>query len=146
MRSPATGEGSTTIDWAYGSFVQFLSVGGDKWYPYFQCLKKNNRFTWTHECEDPFLKLKEYLAKPPVLCKPLPGTPPSSLFCSYGSGNQLVHHAGARSSSKAYLLREQGATRAGGAITSHREGSLGSGIYSLEVVPLFLEFHCDNDN
>jgi len=54
---------------------RFLSVGGDKGYPYFQCLKKNNRFTWTHECEEAFLKLKEYLESPPVLFKPLPGTP-----------------------------------------------------------------------
>jgi len=54
---------------------RFLSARGDKGYPYFQCLKKNNRFIWTHEWEDAFLKLKEYLGNPPVLCKPLPGTP-----------------------------------------------------------------------
>jgi len=30
---------------------------------------------WTNECEESFLKLKEYLASPPVLCKPLSGTP-----------------------------------------------------------------------
>ena len=54
---------------------RFLSVGGDKGYLYFQCLKKNNRFTWTHKCKEAFLKLKEYLTNPPVLCKPLPGTP-----------------------------------------------------------------------
>jgi len=47
---------------------RFLSAEGDKGYPYFQCLKKNNRFTWTHECEEAFLKWKEYLASPPVLC------------------------------------------------------------------------------
>jgi len=51
---------------------RFLSVGGDKGYPYFQCLKKNNRFTWTSEFEEAFLKLKEYLASLSVLCKPLP--------------------------------------------------------------------------
>jgi len=38
-------------------------------------LKKNNRFTWAHECEEAFLKLKDYLASSPILCKPLPGTP-----------------------------------------------------------------------
>ena len=54
---------------------QFLSDGGDRGYPYFQCLKSNNRFVWTSECEEMFLKLKEYLASPPVLCKPLLGTP-----------------------------------------------------------------------
>jgi len=29
----------------------FLSANGDKGYHYFQCLKKNNRFAWTDECE-----------------------------------------------------------------------------------------------
>jgi len=53
---------------------QFLSAGGDRGHPYFQCLKRNNRFVWTNECEKSFLKLKEYLASPPVLRKPLPGT------------------------------------------------------------------------
>jgi len=31
-------------------------------------------FIWTRECEEAFLKLKEYLASPPVLCKPQLGT------------------------------------------------------------------------
>ena len=59
---------------------RFLSAGADKGYPYLQCLKKNNRFVWTSECEEAFLKLKEYLASPPVLCKPLRGTPPCLYF------------------------------------------------------------------
>ncbi len=53
----------------------FLSIGGDRGHPYFQCLKRNNRFVWTGECEEASLKLKVYLASPPVLCKPLSGTP-----------------------------------------------------------------------
>jgi len=54
---------------------RFVSVGGDKGHPYFQCLRRNNMFIWTRECEEAFLKLKEYLASPPVLCKPQLGTP-----------------------------------------------------------------------
>ena len=54
---------------------RFVSTIGDKGHPYFQCLKRNNRFVWTRECEEAFLKLKEYLASPSVLCKPQPGTP-----------------------------------------------------------------------
>ena len=54
---------------------RFVSVGGDKEHPYFQCLKRNNRFVWTKECEESFLKLKKHLANPPVLCKPQLGTP-----------------------------------------------------------------------
>jgi len=54
---------------------KFVLAGGDKGHPYFQCLNRNNRFVWNKECEDSFLKLKEYLASPPVLCKPQLGTP-----------------------------------------------------------------------
>jgi len=54
---------------------RFVSVGGDKGHPYFECLRRNNRFIWTRECEEAFLKLKEYLASPRVLCKPQLGTP-----------------------------------------------------------------------
>ena len=54
---------------------RFVSAWGDKRDPYFQCLKRNSRFVWTKECEESFLKLKEYLASLPVLCKPQPGTP-----------------------------------------------------------------------
>ena len=43
---------------------RFVSAGGEKGHPYFQCLKRNNRFAWTYECETAFLKLKEYLATP----------------------------------------------------------------------------------
>ena len=44
---------------------RFVSAGGEKGHPYFQCLKRNSRFAWTDECEAAFLKLKEYLAAPP---------------------------------------------------------------------------------
>jgi len=54
---------------------RFVSAGGDKEHPYFQCLKGNSRFVWTMECEEAFLKLKEYLASSPVLCKLQLGTP-----------------------------------------------------------------------
>jgi len=53
----------------------FLAASGDKGYPYFQCLKKNNCFMWTSECEETFAKLKEYLASPPILRKPVSGIP-----------------------------------------------------------------------
>ena len=54
---------------------RFVSASGEKGHPYFQCLRRNNKFAWTKECEEAFVKLKEYLASPPVLCKPLVGTP-----------------------------------------------------------------------
>jgi len=63
------------VDRAHGRSVQIYVSGGDVGHPYFQCLKRNNRFVWTRECEQAFLKLKEYLASPLVLCKPELGTP-----------------------------------------------------------------------
>jgi len=54
---------------------RFVSTGGEKGHPYFQCLKRNSHFAWTDECEAAFLKLKEYLATPPVLCKPRANVP-----------------------------------------------------------------------
>ena len=75
MRSPVTVKEVQQLTGRMAALSRFLSPGGYKGYPYFQCLKKNYRFTWTHECEDAFLKLKEYLTSPPVLCKPLPGIP-----------------------------------------------------------------------
>ncbi|XP_068504083.1 uncharacterized protein [Phaseolus vulgaris] len=57
------------------ALFRFVSAGGDKGYPYFQCLRRNNKLIWTRECEEAFLKLKEYLTSPIVLCKPQLGTP-----------------------------------------------------------------------
>jgi len=38
-------------------------------------LRRNNRFVLAKECKEAFIKLKEYLASPPVLCKPQAATP-----------------------------------------------------------------------
>ena len=54
---------------------RFLSASEEKGHPYFQCSRRNNKFAWMKECEEAFIKLKEYLASLPVLCKPLVGTP-----------------------------------------------------------------------
>jgi len=75
MRSPASVKEVQQLTWRMAALSRFVSVGGDKGHPYFQCLKRNSRFVWTEECETAFLKLKEYLATPPVLCKPRAGEP-----------------------------------------------------------------------
>jgi len=74
MRRPTSVKEVQQLTGRMAALSRFVSAGGDKGPPYFQCLKRNNRFMWTNECEELFLKLKEYLASPPVLCKPLPGT------------------------------------------------------------------------
>jgi len=75
MRSPTSVKEVQQLTGRMATLSRFLSAGGDRGHPYFQHLKRNNRFVWTSECEEAFLKLKEYLASPPVLCKPWLGTP-----------------------------------------------------------------------
>jgi len=70
MRSPILVKEVQQLTGQMTPFSRFVSTGGDKGHPYFQCLRRNNRFIWTRESEEAFLKLKEYLASPPVLCKP----------------------------------------------------------------------------
>jgi len=74
MRSPTNVKEVQQLTRRMAALSRFLLGSDDKGYPYFQCLKKNNRFVWTKECEEAFTKLKEYLASPPVLGKPVPGT------------------------------------------------------------------------
>ena len=70
MRSPATVKEVQQLTGRMAALSRFVSANGEKGHPYFQCLKRNNRFVWTKECEEAFVKLKEYLASLPVLCKP----------------------------------------------------------------------------
>ena len=75
MRSPISVKEVQQLTGRMAALSKFVFAGGDKCHPYFQCLKKNSRFVWTRECEEAFLKLKEYLANPPVICKPQLATP-----------------------------------------------------------------------
>jgi len=75
MRSPTSVKEVQQLTGQMAALSRFVSAGGEKGHPYFPCLKRNSRFAWTDECEAAFLKLKEYLATPPVLCKPVAGMP-----------------------------------------------------------------------
>ena len=82
MRSPASVKEVQQLTGRLAALSLFMSAGGEKGHPYFQCLKRNSRFVWTKECEEAFVRLKEYLASPPVLCKPQVGTPLCLLCCN----------------------------------------------------------------
>jgi len=69
MRSPISIKEVQHLTGRMKALSRFVSARGDKGHPYFQCLKRNSRFVWTRECEEVFVKLKEYLASPSVLCK-----------------------------------------------------------------------------
>ena len=75
MRSPANVKEVQQLMGRMAALSRFVSASGENGHPYFQCLKRNNRFVWTNECEEAFVKLKEYLASPLVLCKPQDITP-----------------------------------------------------------------------
>jgi len=75
MRSPTSIKEVLQLTGRMAALSRFVSAGGEKGHPYFQCLKRNSRFAWTDECEAAFLKLKEYLATPLVLCKQQVGVP-----------------------------------------------------------------------
>ena len=75
MRSPTTVKEVQQLTGRLAALSRFMSAGGEKGHPYFQCLKRNSRFLWTQECEEAFIKLKGYLASPPVLRKPQVGIP-----------------------------------------------------------------------
>ena len=75
MWSPTSVKEVQQLTGRMAALSRFIYAGGEKGHPYFQCLKRNSRFAWTDECEAAFIKLKEYLATPPVLCKPVAGVP-----------------------------------------------------------------------
>ena len=70
MRSPSNVKEVQRLTGRMAALSRLLAKSGDRGFPYFQCLKKNEKFQWTDQCEEVFQKLKEYLSKPPVLCKP----------------------------------------------------------------------------
>ena len=67
MRSPATVKEVQQLTGRMAALSRFVSASEEKGHPYFQCLRRNNKFAWTKECEEAFVKLKEYLASPPPL-------------------------------------------------------------------------------
>jgi len=73
MRSPGCMKEVQQLTGRMAALSRFLARSGDKGRPYFQCLKKNEKFQWTSECEESFLQLKKYLSQPLVLCKPEKG-------------------------------------------------------------------------
>jgi len=64
MRSPATVKEVQQLTGRMAALSRFVSASREKGHPYFQCLRRNNKFVWSKECEEAFVKLKEYLGKP----------------------------------------------------------------------------------
>jgi len=125
---------------------RFLSASRDNGYPYFQCLKKNNRFVWTHECEEAFARLKEYLASSLVLCKPLPGTPLRLYFTVIDREiSSVIVQEQDRVQNPVYFVSKvlKGPKNT---VSSYKKSCLGGGIHSSTNFPLLPEFYCNSDD
>nr|XP_025676136.1 uncharacterized protein LOC112776263 [Arachis hypogaea] len=76
MQSPSTVKEVQRLTGRLAALSRFLPCLAPKSSNFFQCLKKNAKhFEWNQDCELAFQKLKEFLSKPPVLQKPIPGEP-----------------------------------------------------------------------
>ena len=64
----------------------------------------------------------------------------------YRKGDQFGPITGARPSTKANLLRQQGVAGVGGEIPGLRKGGLSSGILSKKTLPLLPELHHDSND
>ncbi|PNX63328.1 hypothetical protein L195_g061572, partial [Trifolium pratense] len=73
MRSPTSVKEVQKLTGRIAALSRFLSCAGEKGFHFFTSQKKNERFSWTPECEEAFKQLKEFLASPPILTRPLPG-------------------------------------------------------------------------
>ena len=73
LRSPSNPKEVQKLTGMIAALNRFVSKSVDKCRPFFQLLKKWKGFSWTLECDEAFQKLKEYLAKPPILSSPEPG-------------------------------------------------------------------------
>ena len=65
VKSPKTMKEVQSLTGKVAALNRFVSRTTDKCMPFFKILKK--AFQWNDECEEALAKLKEYLAKPPLL-------------------------------------------------------------------------------
>lgn len=62
MRSPSNVKQIQQLTRRLAVLSHFISCAGDKAFHFFTTLNKNERFEWTNECEQEFLRLKVFLA------------------------------------------------------------------------------------
>jgi hypothetical protein len=75
MSSPKNVKEVQRLEGRIAALSRFLPQSGGKAAPFYKCLRKDNNFKWTSECEKAFQELKQTLATPPILAKPTPGLP-----------------------------------------------------------------------
>jgi hypothetical protein len=73
MGAPATIKDVQKLTGCMASLNRFISRLGERGLPFFNFLKRQDKFQWTEEAERALQDLKHHLQSPPVLAAPLPG-------------------------------------------------------------------------
>ncbi|XP_024009451.1 uncharacterized protein LOC112084535 [Eutrema salsugineum] len=75
MPSPRTKREVQRFTGRVAALNRFISRSTDKCLPFYDTLRGNKKFEWDERCETAFQELKNYLASPPILAKPVEGEP-----------------------------------------------------------------------
>ncbi|KAK0606003.1 hypothetical protein LWI29_033080 [Acer saccharum] len=73
LGSPTTLQQAQGLTGWIAALNRFISRSTDKCLPFFKVIKQGKNMKWNQESEQAFRALKEYLASPPLLVKPIPG-------------------------------------------------------------------------
>ncbi|XP_024014549.1 uncharacterized protein LOC112088502 [Eutrema salsugineum] len=75
MPSPRTKREVQRLTGRVAALNRFISRSTDKCLPFYDTLRGNKKFEWDERCKTAFQELKNYLASPPILAKPVEGEP-----------------------------------------------------------------------
>ncbi|KAK0596932.1 hypothetical protein LWI29_020323 [Acer saccharum] len=73
LESPSTLQQAQGLTGRIAALNRFISRSINKCLPFFKIIKQGRNMKWDQEGKQAFQALKEYLASPPLLVKPLPG-------------------------------------------------------------------------
>ena len=72
MNSPITLKDVQKLTGCMAALSHFISRLGERAMPFYNLLKKQDKFQWTPEAQQAFDELKKFLTNPPVLVPPMP--------------------------------------------------------------------------
>ncbi|XP_073041966.1 uncharacterized protein [Primulina eburnea] len=97
MPSPQSARDVQKLTGRIVALSRFISRSAHRSYPFFQVLRKAQKFGWDDKCEQAFQDLKKHLADLPILAKPEPG----EKFWAYLSATEFAVSS--------VLIKEEGA-------------------------------------
>lgn len=75
MKQPTNLQGVQQLAGRVAALSRFISKLGEKALPFYQLMRKTDKFKWTPEAQAAFENLKQVLTTPPVLVAPNEGEP-----------------------------------------------------------------------